>query len=131
MQPSILYILQSCVQGQKLKYPDSSFFLCIFQNFLCIFIVLEGDKDCHFSNWIFGNCYWYTIQWHLPFKKSNFYFLCFWQTLVDCYQHMDHPAHFLHNVWSSVIILSGTNLVFIYSFKSIKIPLINETTIIL
>ena len=29
----------------------------------------------------FGTCYWYNIQWHIPFKKSKFYFHYFWQTL--------------------------------------------------
>ena len=37
IQPTILNILQNYFYGQKLKYPDSSYFLCIFKNFLCIF----------------------------------------------------------------------------------------------
>ena len=45
VQPTILNILQNCVQGQKLKYTFSGFFLCIFQNFICIFSSLGGGTS--------------------------------------------------------------------------------------
>ena len=42
-QPTILNILKNCLQGPKLEYPVSWFFLCIFQNFLCIFCESRGS----------------------------------------------------------------------------------------
>ena len=39
MQPTILDIPNNCFKGQKLEYHIFWFFLCIFQNFLCIFWV--------------------------------------------------------------------------------------------
>ena len=83
MQPTILDILRNSLYGQKLIYPDSWFFLCIFQNFLCIFhcicawwrlslftlIVKELAIDIQYND----------IQ---PSNNYFFNFNFFWQTLL-------------------------------------------------
>ena len=45
VQPTILDIKKNCVQGQKLKYPVSWFFLCIFENFFCIICQFRGSTS--------------------------------------------------------------------------------------
>ena len=46
MQPTILNILQNHFEGYKQKYPVTWFFLCIFQDFLCIFWESRSSTSC-------------------------------------------------------------------------------------
>ena len=45
MQLIILDFQKYCVCGQKMKYPVVGYFLCIFQNFLCIFFYFRGSTS--------------------------------------------------------------------------------------
>ena len=79
MQPTILDILENCFQGQNMKYPVSGFFLCIFQNFLCIFHLAWGTpkssnvqlKFFWVSNLIYSNGKTCLMNHKISFFKSD------------------------------------------------------------